>query len=115
MSMNPDEVDAVIEIKNNGVADQSTKIHRKFKEFEDISHGFRFAVIVLSERLLSRTPYCYAINEEDIAIEQCKVFTCVLRREWLRLREKAVVVEAQENGQLWKSGEWQECLDYLKQ
>ncbi|MGD0072356.1 MAG: hypothetical protein ABSB71_12455 [Candidatus Bathyarchaeia archaeon] len=110
----PHEVDAVIEIKNNGVAEQSSKIHRKFKELEDISKSFRFAVIVLSERLLSPTPYCYAIYEEDVNIQKCRVFTCILRRKYLRLREKAVIVESQENGQLWKSGEWIECTDYLK-
>jgi hypothetical protein len=110
----PHEVDAVIEIKNNGVAEQSNKIKRKFKELVDISKDFRLAVVVLSERLLSPTPYCYAINEEDIGIEKCRVFTCVLRRTWARLREKAVVVEMQKSGQLWKSNEWQEFIDYLK-
>jgi hypothetical protein len=109
------EVDTIIEIKNNGVAEQSSRIHTKFKKLEDISRDFSFAVIVLSEKLLSPTPYRYAICEEDVDIEKCRVFTCVLRSQWFPLREKAVVLNAQENGQLWKSGEWQDCLDYLKQ
>ena len=77
------EIEAVIEIKNNGVANQSANIHRKFIALRNISESFRFAVIVVSERLLSPTPYCYAINEEAVDIEQCKVFTCILRRNGL--------------------------------
>ena len=114
MIYQPNEVDTVIEIKNNGVADQSTKIRWKFEKLRHISRVFRFGVIILSERLLSPTPYRYAINEEDIGIENCRVFTCVLRRKWARMREKAVVTEMQENGQLWKSNEWQEFINYLK-
>jgi len=110
----PKEVDTVIEIKNTAAAEQSSKIHRKFKALEKISLDLRFAVIVLSERLLSPTPYAYAIYEEDVDIGKCRVFTCVLRRSYLKLREKALLVETQENGQLWKSGEWQDCIDYLK-
>jgi hypothetical protein len=70
-------------------------------------------VIVLSEKLLSPTPYKFAIYEEDIAIEKCRVFTCVLRREWYPLREKAVVINMQQQGLLWKSGEWQNCINSI--
>ena len=66
----PNEVSVVIEIKNNGVANQSSKIAKKFNQVMEISDNFRFAVIVLSEKLLSPTPYPYAICEEDIGIEK---------------------------------------------
>jgi hypothetical protein len=111
----PNEVAAVIEIKNNGVAEQSKRIARKFTQLKGISDDLRFVVIVLSEKLLSRTPYPHAICEEDIGIESCRVFTCVIRKEWRKMYEKAVVQNMLEQGRLWNSHEWKECIDYLKQ
>jgi hypothetical protein len=110
----PEEVKAVLEIKNNGVAKQSGRIHEKFKKLEDISKDYLFGVIVLSEKLLSPTPYADAIYEEDVDIEKCKVFTCVLRREWYPMYQKAVVINKQKEGLFWKTGEWQDCINYLK-
>lgn len=111
----PKEVDTVIEIKKTAASDTvSEGIHKKFKKLEDISPELRFAVIVLSERLLSPTPYKNAICEEKVNIEKCKVFTCVLRRTYLKLHDKAVLVNAQENGQLRISGEWKMFIDYLR-
>jgi hypothetical protein len=109
----PDEVKAVIEIKNNGVANQSDRIHEKFKKLEDISKAYRFAVIVLSEKLLSRTPYPYAICEEDVNIEKCKVFTLVLRKAWYSLYQKTEVINKQNEGLFWKTAEWKDCINYL--
>jgi hypothetical protein len=110
----PQEVDTVIEIKKTAASDTvSDDIHRKFKALEAISSDLRFAVIVLSERLLSPTPYKNAICDEKVNIKNCKVFTCVLRRTYLGLHHKATLVNAQQEGQLWKSGEWQAFLDYL--
>ena len=110
----PNEVSTVIEIKNNGVAEQSNKIREKFKRLKEISASYNFAVIVLSEKLLSRTPYPYAINKEDIGINNCEVFTCVIRQKWDKMYDKAVVVEMLETGEFWKSNEWQDLINYLK-
>jgi hypothetical protein len=111
----PEEVDTVIEIKKTAASDTvSNDIHRKFKALQAISSGLRFAVIILSERLLSPTPYKNAICEEKVDIAKCKVFTCVLRRIYLGLHHKDVLVNAQKEGQLWKSGEWQDLINYLK-
>jgi hypothetical protein len=109
----PNDVRMVIEIKNTGVACQSIRMNKKFNELREIL-DFRFAVVVLSERLLSPKPYCYAINKEDIGIKKCEVFTCVLRRKETKLYEKAVVIEMLENGELWKSSEWQDFINYLR-
>jgi hypothetical protein len=110
-----EEVNTVIEIKKTAASDTvSDDIHRKFKALEAISPDLHFAVIVLSERLLSPTPYKNAICEEKVDIAKCKVFTCILRRTYLGLHHKAVLINAQEEGQLWKSGEWQGLVDYLK-
>lgn len=111
----PNEVSVVIEIKNNGVADQSSKIAKKFNQLKEISHNFRFAVIVLSEKLLSQTPYPYAICEEDIGIENCRVFTSIIRRKWDKMYDKAVVMKMLRDGRLWNSHEWQEFIDYLEE
>ena len=110
----PNEVDTVIEIKNTAASEQSNNIRRKFKILKNISSDLRFAVIVLSEKLLSPTPYANAIYEEDIAIEKCKVFTNVVRRQYYKLYEKDIVINKQEEGLLWKTGEWKDCIDYLK-
>lgn len=111
----PQEVDTVIEIKKTAASDTvSDDIHRKFKTLESISPNLRFAVIVLSERLLSPTPYKNAICEEKVSIATCKVFTPVLRRKYIGIHHKAELVNAQEEEQLWKSGEWQGFIDYLK-
>jgi len=110
----PNDVSVVIEIKNNGVAEQSRRIAKKFGQLREISEHFAFAVIVLSEKLLSRTPYPYAICEEDIGIETCQIFTCVIRREWAKMYNKAVVAEMLREGRLWNSHEWNEFIDYLK-
>jgi len=111
----PEEVDTVIEIKKTAASDTvSDNIHRKFEAIEALSPNLRFAVIVLSERLLSPTPYKNAICEQKVNIKKCKVFTCVLRRKYLGLHHKAVLVQAQKEGQLWKSNEWEDFIAYLK-
>ena len=46
----PNEVDMVIEIKNNAVANQSRIIRENFDELKELSPNLRFGVIVLSER-----------------------------------------------------------------
>ena len=117
------EVDTVIEIKNNGVAEQSKKIKEKFDKAREISENFRFAVIVLSERLLSRTPYKHAITEEKLQNRKYRVFTLIARREYPKypkyprggLYTKDVDLAMLEKGELWKTGEWEKLIAYLKE
>ena len=111
----PREVETVIEIKKTAASDTvSEQIHRKFKALSDISPNLRFAVIVLSERLLSPTPYKNTISEEKINIENCTVFTCAARRKYISLHHKADLTQALEEDQLWKTGELQDFIAYLK-
>jgi hypothetical protein len=111
----PEKVDMMIEIKNNGVAEQTTKIRRKFDEAREISENFRFAVIVLSERLLSRTPYKHAITEEKLENKKYRVFTLIARRIWDRMYEVPVANRMLENHELWKTGEWEKLQTYLRE
>jgi len=128
-AMNPDktysssQVHTVLEIKNNAVGGKkvndeihtpSQEIRQRFDDIENATGVNRFAVVVLSEKLLSKTPYPYAIDELEIGKKNCRVFTCVLRRTWAKLREEVVVIEMQVSGQLWKSNEWQGLINYLR-
>jgi hypothetical protein len=119
----PKQVRTVLEIKNNAVGGQkrngvvitpSMNIRLRFDDIENTTKLKRFGVVVVSERLLSPKPYKYAIDEDEIGKSNCRVFTCVLRRKWARLRDKDVVVEMQESGQLWQSNEWQDLINYLR-
>jgi len=126
----PNDVDAVLEIKNNATPSQVNKkpvqpsiiIGEKFDELERNTGVNRFAVVVLSEKLLSKTPYKYAINEEKIMKENCRVFTLVARREYPRypkyprggLSRKTVILKMLENHELWRTGEWEGLIGYLE-
>jgi hypothetical protein len=57
-----DEVNSVIETKNNAVANQSRIIKENFDELNRVSGNFRFAVIVLSER----KGHTHEITEEKL-------------------------------------------------
>jgi len=69
----PNEVNIVLEIKNNAVADQTTEIRKNFNKLKQITRDVRFAVIVLSER----DNYKYAIKEEKSGYP---VFTLISRK-----------------------------------
>ena len=69
----PHEVDTVLEIKNNAVADQTTEIKKNFNRLRQLTAAIRFAAIVLSER----EGYKYAIKEEELGYP---VFTLISRR-----------------------------------
>jgi len=126
----PVKVDMVLEIKNNATPAQRNKksvqpsevIRDKFDKLERDTGVNRFAVVVLSEKLLSETPYKYAITEKKIRKENCKVFTLVARREYPRypkysrggLYTKEVILKMLENHELWKTEEWEKLIAYLK-
>jgi hypothetical protein len=119
----PSEVSTVIEVKNNAVPRRrnnipiqpSEVIKERFSQLEKEVGINRYAVVVLSERLLSKTPYKYAITEEKIGKKNCRVFTLVARRKPAKsLYDVDVIKDMLENHELWKTKEWEKCISYLK-
>ena len=121
------QVKMVIEVKNNAVGgktlengkreDPNKVLRVKFNELEGTTDVRNFAVIVLSEMLLPpRTPYKWRFKEESIGKENCKVFTLVARQLYPPggLYIKSSIVEMFENGQMKKTGEFQQLINYLK-
>jgi hypothetical protein len=122
-----DQVKMVIEVKNNAVAgkilengkreDQNKVLRFKFNEIEGTSGVRNFAVIVLSETLLPpRSPYKWRFKEEAIGKENCKVFTLIARQLYPSggLFIKSNVLEMLQKGQMKKTGEFQQQINYLK-
>jgi len=107
----PNEVDTVIEIKNNAVANQSRIIKENFDELGRIGN-FRFAVIVLSER----KEYTHEITEEKLGNKKYRVFTLVYRKKYPigGLYRKEAITEILKNNEMTKTGKWEELLAYLK-
>jgi hypothetical protein len=122
-----DQVKMVIEVKNNAVGgktlengkreDPNKMLHFKFNELEGTTNVKNFAVIVLSETLLPpRTPYKWRFKEEAIGKENCKVFTLVARQLYPPggLYIKSSILEMLQKGQMKKTGEFQQLINYLK-
>ncbi len=122
-----DQVKMVIAIRNsgaggkpleNGKREDPNKVLRvKFNELEATINVRNFAVIVLSETLLSpRTPYRWRFKQEAIRKENCKVFTLVARQLYPAggLYIKSSIAEMLEKEQMKKTGELQQMLNYLK-
>jgi len=122
-----DQVKMVIEVKNNAVGgktlengkreDPNKMLHFKFNELEGTTNVKNFAVIVLSETLLPpRTPYKWRFKEEAIGKENCKVFTLVARQLYPPggLYIKSSILEMLQEGQMKKTGEFQQLINYLK-
>jgi len=100
-----DDVDTVLKITNNAVGKAtSKKIGDKFDELEQLNQKLRFATVVLSESI----SYNYPIDIRE-------VFTLVARKKRahkLYLRE--TVMKMLEEGELWRTREWEKLIDYLK-
>jgi hypothetical protein len=122
-----DQVKMVIEVKNNaaggktlenGRREDPNKVLRvKFNELEGSTNVRNFAVVVLSETLLPpRGPYKWRFKEEVIGKENCKVFTLVARQLYPPggLYVKSSIVEILQKGQMKKTGEFQQLINYLK-
>lgn len=123
----PTEVKMVIEIKNNAAPGKIMKngkqenpnktLRFKFNELEALTNVRNFAVIVLSETLLPpKAPYKWRFREELIGKANCKVFTLVARQLYPRggLYAKSNIVEMLQNGQMKKTGELQQLINYLQ-
>ena len=123
----PDQVKMVIEVKNNAVGgktlengkreDPNKVLRVKFNELEATTYVRNFAVIVFSEMLLPpKTPYKWRFKEEVIGKENCKVFTLVARQLYPPggLYIKSNIEGMLQKGQMKKTGEFQELINYLK-
>jgi hypothetical protein len=122
-----DQVKMVIEVKNNAVGgktledgkreDLNKVLRFKFNEFEATTNVRNFAVVVLSEMLLPpRGPYKWRFKEDVIGKENCKVFTLVARQLYPPggLYIKSNIVEMLQKGQMNKTGDFQQLINYLK-
>ena len=120
-------VKMVIEIKNNAAGgktlengkreDQNKVLRAKFNELEATTNVRNFAVIVLSETLLPpKTPYKWRFKEEVIGKANCKVFTLVARQLYPPggLYIKSSIIEMLQKGQMKKTEEFQQLINYLK-
>ena len=114
----PEEVDAILEIKNNAVADQTTIIKQNFDKLKQIAKNARFAAIILSER----DGYKYAIKQEELGYP---VFTLISRKvsagRWMWSRNETLTMYSKimRRGKwagrraIEETGKWKELLDYL--
>ena len=113
-----EEVDTILEIKNNAVGDQTTTIKKNFNKLKQIANKARFAVIVLSER----DGYKYAIKQEELGYP---VFTLISRKvsagRWMWSRNETLAMhnKIMRRGKwggkraIEETGKWEELLDYL--
>jgi len=108
----PQEVDTVIEIKNNAVGDQSTGIREKFDKIEPISKNLRFAVIILSER----KRYTHEITDKKLANKNYHSFTLVSRKQYPKggLYLRSSVMEMLRKREMKKTFQWEKLIEYLK-
>jgi hypothetical protein len=107
------EVDTVIEIKNNGVANQSRIIKGNFDELRRISESLRFAAIVLSER----KGYTHEITDEKLGDQKYPSFTLVSRRQYPSaggLYSKEAIMDMLRKNEMKKTGDWERLITYLK-
>jgi len=107
------EVNMVIEIKNNAVANQSRIIKENFDELKALSPDLRFGVVVLSER----KGYTHEITDTKLGDRKYRSFTLVSRRIYPEvggLYSKKAIVDMLEKKEMKKTGEWDKFIAYLK-
>jgi hypothetical protein len=122
-----DQVKMIIEVKNNAVGgktletgkreDPNKVMRYKLNELEATANVRNFAVVVFSEMLLPpKGPYKWRYKEEVIDKENCKLFTLVARQLYPPggLYIKSNIAEMLQKGQMKKTGEFQQLINYLK-
>jgi hypothetical protein len=113
MEYSPNEVDMVIEIKNNAVANQSQRIKANFDELKNMFSSLRFGVIILSER----KGYTHEITDEKLGDKKYRSFTLVSRRIYPKvggLYSKNAVVELLKNSEMKRTSDWEKLISYMK-
>jgi hypothetical protein len=108
MEYSPNEVDMVIEIKN-----QSQRIKANFDELKNMFSSLRFGVIILSER----KGYTHEITDEKLGDKKYRSFTLVSRRIYPKvggLYSKNAVVELLKNSEMKRTSDWEKLISYMK-
>ena len=121
------QVKMVMEVKSNAVGGKVSKdgklldpnkvLRLKFNELQATADVRNFAVVVFSEMLLPpKSPYKWRIKEEKIGKENCKVFTLVARQLYPPggLFIKSNIEQMLQKGQMKKTGELEDLVNYLK-
>jgi hypothetical protein len=109
----PDEVNMVVEIKNNADANQSKVIIENFDELKKLSPNLRFGVVILSEK----TGYTHAITDEKLGDEKYLSFTLVARRIYPKsggLYCGKAIMNLLKDKEMKKTGDWERFIAYLK-
>jgi hypothetical protein len=109
----PSEINAVIEVKNNAVADLSRVIKENFDELKQLSPDLRFAVVILSEK----TEYTHEITDEKLGDPKYLSFTLVARRIYPKnggLYSPKAFMDLLKKKEMKKTGDWERFLAYLK-
>ena len=109
----PNEVDMVIEIKNNTVGNQSKNIKSNFDELKAFFPKLRFGVIILSER----KGYTHEITDAKLGDKKFLSFTLVSRRIYPKggVYLKSNIIQMLENKEMKKTGEWEKLISYLRE
>ncbi len=109
----PNEVNLVIEIKNNAVANQSEILRKNFDELKKLSPDLRFAVVILSEK----KGYSHEVTDEKLGNEGYLSFTLVSRRIYPKvggLYSPGGIMDLLKNKELKKTGDWERLIAYLR-
>jgi hypothetical protein len=109
----PNEVNLVIEIKNNAVANQSEILRKNFDELKKLSLDLRFAVVILSEK----KGFTHEVTDEKLGKEGYLSFTLVLRRIYPKvggLYSPGAIMDLLKNKELKKTGDWERLITYLR-
>jgi hypothetical protein len=107
------EVNMVVEIKNNAAADQSKLIKENFDELKKLSPNLRFGVIILSEK----TGFPHAITDEKLGDEKYLSFTLVARRIYPKsggLYSGKAIMDLLKDKGMKKTGDWERFITCLK-
>jgi hypothetical protein len=109
----PSEVNLVIEIKNNAVANQSEIIKENFDELRKLSSELRFAAVILSEK----KGYAHEVTNEKLGNEGYLSFTLVSRRIYPKvggLYSPGAILDLLKNKEMKKTGDWEKLIAYLR-
>lgn len=109
----PNEVNMVIEIKNNAAANQSSLIKKNFDELNGLAPGLRFCVVILSEK----KGYAHEIIDEKLGDKGYLSFTLVSRRINPKdggLYSEKAIIDLLKDKEMKKTGDWDRFITYLK-
>ena len=109
----PNEVNLVIEIKNNAVANQSEILRKNFDELRKLSSELRFAAVILSEK----KGYTHEVTNEKLGNEGYLSFTLVSRRIYPKvggLYSPGAIMDLLKNKEMKKTGDWERLIAYLR-